>query len=142
MKRSEALEPLSHDHHQALFAAQKLRRADEVSAATAVFLEFWRGEGAAHFRIEEDILMPAWLDAAPDADRALAARMADEHLTIRTLARRAERGELELVELRELGELLSAHVRFEERELFPRIEADLDGDAESSLMAEIERAEA
>jgi DNA-binding NarL/FixJ family response regulator len=76
MKRSEALTPLSHDHHQALVAAQQLRRAEDPEAATAAFLEFWRGQGSQHFRIEEDILLPAWLAADPDADRALAARLA------------------------------------------------------------------
>jgi hypothetical protein len=141
MKRSEALTPLSHDHHQALVAAQQLRRAEDPEAATAAFLEFWRGQGSQHFRIEEDILLPAWLAADPDADRALAARLADEHLTIRARARAVERGELSPEGLHELGELMSAHVRFEERELFPRIEASLDPQALATLATEIDHAE-
>ena len=44
-------------------------------------------------------------------------------------------------ELRELGELLERHVRFEERELFPVIEAGLDADAISRVGAEIAEAE-
>jgi hemerythrin-like domain-containing protein len=142
VKRSEELTPLSHDHHQALFVALQLSRAEDQGEVARTFLEFWDGKGAAHFRIEEELLVPGWLASAPEADRELAARMAAEHLEIRAAARRIGTGEVSLEELRAIGDLLREHVRFEERLLFPRIEADLDRAALARLGAEIDAAEA
>jgi hypothetical protein len=122
MKRSESLKPLSHEHHHALFIAKRLR--DEKEGARDAFAEFWLEEGELHFRIEEEVLLPGSGLAGPGSD-ADVARMLDDHLELRRRARRALDGEANGDELYELGELLTAHVRFEERELFPRIEADL-----------------
>lgn len=141
MKRSPELTPLSHDHHQALFVAIELKRGEDPAAAAEAFLEFWRSHGREHFRIEEELLLPAWLEGDGTADRALASRVLDEHLRIRCLARRLERETLSVAELRELGATLERHVRFEERELFPLIEAGLDAEAIARLGAEIARLE-
>lgn len=141
MKRSPELTPLSHDHHQALVAAMRLKRANDPPADAAAYLEFWRSHGARHFEIEEEILLPGWVAACADADRAHADRLAREHLTIRAETRRLERGDASAAQLRELGELLEAHVRFEERELFPLIETQLDDETIATLGAEIAAAE-
>lgn len=141
MKRSPELTPLSHDHHQALFAAQRLKRAEAGSDARRTFLEFWESHGRAHFVIEEEILLPAWIAGDPQADRALAARVAAEHLEIRSAARELDDEELPPDRLHEVGALLERHVRFEERELFSMIEAALADDALAALGAEIEAAE-
>ncbi|MGH2928070.1 MAG: hemerythrin domain-containing protein, partial [Solirubrobacteraceae bacterium] len=62
MKRHPAIAALSRDHHHALVVAQRLRRAtdDDGSDARAreTFLEYWRADGAQHFREEEEILLP------------------------------------------------------------------------------------
>lgn len=50
--------------------------------------------------------------------------------------------ELDLAEIRELGERLEKHVRHEERVLFPAIEEALDDRELSALGARIEEAEA
>lgn len=143
MKRSPELTPLSHDHHQALFVAQRLKRTDDADDARERFLAFWRSHGRGHFAIEEDILLPGWVESDPGADREAAARLAAEHLEIRGEARRLEHGtEFELERFHALGSLLEAHVRFEERELFPAIEAALDAEAIARLGEEIASAEA
>ena len=64
MKRSDELAPLSRDHHQALFVAMKLKRA-EADGAEA-FLGFIAAHGGDHFRIEEEILLPAWIASDPE----------------------------------------------------------------------------
>lgn len=123
MKRSQALASLSRDHHQALSIAQRMRRAGDGAAGAALFLTFWAEDGQAHFRIEEEVLLPSWA-ALGTVDEAAAARLAREHLEIRTAALAlAELPELERV--RSLGGRLANHVRFEERKLFPLIERDL-----------------
>lgn len=143
MKRSPELTPLSHDHHQALFVAQRLKRADDADDARERFLAFWRSHGRGHFAIEEDILLPGWIADDADADRNAAARVAAEHLEIRSEARRLMRGgAVELEELHRLGALLESHVRFEERELFPAIESGLEAGAIARLGEEIAAAEA
>jgi hemerythrin-like domain-containing protein len=141
MKRAEALRPLSREHLKALLAAKSLREAGDLEDATRSFLEFWRGEGRHHFRVEEEVLLPTWAMHAP-IDRPRVARMLEEHLAIRRAALRLEAGEVPLEELPEIGTLLHDHVRFEERELFPIIEEALDAEALMRLAAAVEQAEA
>ena len=122
MKRTAELAPLSRDHHVALEHALRLRRSSEedVAAVVAGFLAFLLGPGRTHFAQEEELLAPE----VPEARADLARRMLDEHAEI---LRRAEGlGQAPCpVDARALGELLTCHVRFEERELFPLLEARL-----------------
>ena len=156
MKRDPALQPLSHDHHQALFIAQRLRRADEenVAEVAGAFLEFWREHGQRHFRDEEEILLPAYAEYG-DVTDPLIARVLTDHVIIRNRAQRLASALGEATDgaaagasasasataadaadpaaLQELGELLADHVRREERELFPQIEQALPEDAIAKL---------
>ena len=119
VKRSPELIPLSRDHHVALEHALRLVRATDADlpAVTARFLAFFVHDGERHFVQEEELLVPA----IPGDARELAQRLLDEHAAIRDAARRlGEAQELEVAT--ELGGLLTAHVRFEERELFPLLE--------------------
>lgn len=144
MKRDPALAPLSRDHHKALFVAQTLRRAEEVEGPAREFLEFWHEHGLNHFRVEEDVLFAAWAEADAEEgyeDEMVMRALADHH-SIRRDARRIGAGRSSLNELHALGERLEAHVRFEEREMFPVIEATFGADALAALAGEIERAEA
>lgn len=141
MKRAEALQPLSREHLPALLVAKKLREADELGYASQVFLDFWRDDGQRHFRVEEEVLLPAWA-AHGEVDRDGVARMLEEHLEIRRQALRLAAGEASLEEARDLGTLLHDHVRFEERQLFPLVEEALDGTGLSRLARAIEKAEA
>jgi hypothetical protein len=105
-----------------------------------VCCEFWHREGALHFRIEEEVLLPTW-GLLGTVDAKAAARLAREHLELRAAA--LALGEKPpLAELRKLGEKLGAHVRFEERELFPLIEADLGAAELEHLAGAVARAEA
>lgn len=140
MKRDEALRPLSREHLNALLAAKVLREGNDVEAVSGVFLEFWEAEGQRHFRIEEEVLLPKWALHA-EVDRPGVARMLEEHLAIRREALRLEAGEASLEEAQRFGQLLHDHVRFEERELFPKIEEGLDPTALEDLAAAIEHAE-
>lgn len=118
----------------------KLRRAEAVEPLRTELLEFWRNEGALHFRIEEEVLLPGSGLAGPDQDAGVA-RLLGDHLAIRRRIARVEAGQADLEELVEFGEELNAHVRFEERELFPRIEANLDESSLDALATAIEVAE-
>lgn len=124
MKRSEALAPLSRDHHQGLFVALQLKRADGSSAAAArrAFLDFWEQAERHHFRVEEERLLPAFARHA-EADHPAVVRVLVEHVDLRRRAQDLAAEEaMEPSGLSELGERLERHIRHEERVLFPLIE--------------------
>jgi iron-sulfur cluster repair protein YtfE (RIC family) len=124
MKRSEALASLSRDHHQALVVAQKLRRATDATALEAreTFLAYWTGHGSRHFRLEEELLFPAYAGYGDPHD-PLVLRALGQHVMIRHLAAAlADAGTALPASLEHLGAELAAHVRLEEREVFPLIE--------------------
>jgi hemerythrin-like domain-containing protein len=138
MRRSAALASLSRDHHEALVLAQKLRRATPATVTTSreSFLAYWQAHGQNHFRLEEEILFPAYA-AHGDPHHALIARALCDHVAIRhhaqALAGAAEPtldGAVEptLDALHELGHQLAAHVRLEERRVFPLIEQAMPSD--------------
>ena len=83
MKRHPALAALSREHHQALAVAQRLKRSSEGNAEEArqSFLEYWGRDGAAHFREEEDVLLPA-LARFSDPDEPVVARVLIDHVRI------------------------------------------------------------
>ena len=144
VKRSEALAPLSRDHHHGLAVALRLKRAEPASAASArdAFLEFFESEGARHFRAEEEVLLPLYARHAPP-DSPDVVRVLTEHVELRrrALDLAADPGP-EVGDLHELGERLERHIRHEERVLFPAIEAAMPAGELEELAAAVLRAEA
>lgn len=133
MKREPALVSLSHDHQHALAVALQLKRAETggLQEAVAAFAAFWHAEGQAHFRAEEEILLPAFA-ARGDAAHPLVAQTLCDHVAIRAMAAGLDR-EPSLAGARELGARLADHVRLEERELFPLVERTLEPDELAAL---------
>jgi hemerythrin-like domain-containing protein len=143
MKRSEALQQLSRDHHRALEVALRLRRAGDADAAAVRdrFVEFWLEDGAVHFRVEEDVLLPCVAHVVDPSDPAVV-RMLTDHIEIRRRATDISAGEAPSPdELNALGEQLADHVRHEERILFPMIENGLPDEELSRLAQRVEEAE-
>jgi quercetin dioxygenase-like cupin family protein len=144
MKRHPALVPLSHDHHHALVQARRLARAadnaepDRLEAAERL-LAFYAADTIEHFREEEEQLFPLVADRLEDPD-GLLVRALIEHQRIHTLVRRLRQGVLSgsanAAVMRELAELLQAHVRLEERELFPLIESTLADESAAEVAIE------
>jgi len=142
MKRADELVALSHDHHQALFQAMQLKRASSPGDGVEPFLAFWREHASAHFRIEEEVLLPGWAQLGGGFDSALAERVLSEHLSLRAEVLRLQAGTLDLEGQRAIGEALERHVRFEERELFPAIQTGLAPADLAQLGARLAEAEA
>lgn len=131
MRRHDALIPLTHDHHHALARARRLRLAavsedgEEQRAAAEELVEFFERDSLLHFREEEEILFPLVIDRA-DAPTELLSTLLLEHVRMHRLVGRL-RAELEEgapapETLQAIGELLAAHIRAEEGELFPLME--------------------
>ena len=124
MKRHRALIALSHDHHHALVEARRLRRAadgsEDPTAAAEAFVRFFRTSTVPHVREEEESLFP--LVAGIDEVRSQVVEALLDHQHLHALIARLEEDDDVRATMRELGERLEAHVRFEERQLFPLIE--------------------
>jgi quercetin dioxygenase-like cupin family protein/hemerythrin-like domain-containing protein len=141
VKRHPSLVPLSHDHHHALVEARRLRRAADAGdaerrQAAAGFLRFFSTETIRHFRQEEEQLFPVLVGDDGKADDLLVQALV-EHQRIHALVGRLQdevsAGGGDSSTMRELGELLDAHARLEERRLFPLIEQVVGGEALSDL---------
>src|SRR3972149_6134246 len=95
MKRHPALIPLSHDHHNGLVQAVRLRRAaaggDASARLTAArdFVEFFRNEERVHLRDEEEELFPLLLRHVP-AQPALLREARVQHIQLEGFARKLE----------------------------------------------------
>jgi hemerythrin-like domain-containing protein len=142
MKRHPALIPLSRDHHDGLVQAVRLRRAaadGDASARLAAareFVEFFRNEERVHLRGEEDELFPLFLKHVQSQPAPLRqARV--QHMQLEGFARKLEiaaaAGIADRETLAAAGELLEAHIRLEERQLFPLIEELVPDDELRSL---------
>jgi quercetin dioxygenase-like cupin family protein len=136
MRRHPGLVPLSHDHHHTLSRARELRLAaeageEESRAALAGFAAFFRAETARHLREEEELVLPLLAAHAPEASAELVARTGVEHARIRALA--TGPGEPAAAVAAELGSLLEAHVRMEERELFELLQEAVPEEALAAL---------
>ncbi len=118
MNRVAELRDLSDDHHTGLVLARRCRQTGAGRSALSPE-QVWKQVAEAfsshlepHFRIEEQYLLPA-LEAIGEA--SLVHRIREEHRALRALQASAP-ADRELVS--RFGELLEAHIRFEEREVF------------------------
>lgn len=123
LTRHPALQPLSRDHYVGLVQAQHLLRAAQAGesdrrAALADFRTAWQQDISVHFMDEERLLV-ALIPEPTSRERLL-----DEHARLRNLASRALQGteDPDPDLLRQIGQLLNDHIRWEERHLFPAIE--------------------
>ena len=124
MKRAPALQHLSREHHTALTLAKACERATQsreegqINKACQRVIKVFSDELEPHFQIEEQSLLPLLQSTE---NQPLAQRTLADHQQLRALLdglRQNNAGALD-----SFGKCLSAHVRFEERELFPVLES-------------------
>lgn len=123
MKRHTALQDLSREHYRALKLALACRRAcdsgdsAQQDAMIAECCTMFAQELEPHFQTEERDILPRLAAAGENAlvDRTLA-----EHAEFRALI--AQLPQQGTPGLTRFAELMNAHVRFEEREMFAAME--------------------
>ena len=115
MKRHPHLQALSDDHHRALVLARRIRLAAEPDPEREALTHTW-GELRRLFARE---LEPHFLQLEATGEHALVERARADHARLRALVHT----EPDPVVAAQFAELLHRHVRFEERELFPRAES-------------------
>jgi hypothetical protein len=124
MKRDPRLHALSSDHHHALVLARDVERRAQAREGVLLVAADLRArfdrDLAPHFATEDRLLLPALRKAGVGH---LADRTASEHDLHRDHLRAAEGGDAG--RLVASAALLTEHVRFEERELFPACEERL-----------------
>ena len=134
-KRHPSLVPLTHDHHHVLAAARRAgeaaRSGDEtqVRDQAASFLELYRSEILLHFREEEEVVFPLLLDRYEMPPELLIKVLSEHEVIHNRMHHLATEPSAEL--LKEVSELFQAHIRLEEKQVFPLVEeavpaADLD----------------
>jgi hemerythrin-like domain-containing protein len=128
MKRYDSLAPLSRDHHPALILARLLRKdapaykglPTQVNEKAVYAMQFYQGELSSHFEKEENLLTKLMhVDWQVDI---LIKEIFEEHKILRNaflvLADQPNQDEMN----DQLGKLLEAHIRKEERILFPLLQ--------------------
>ena len=139
MLRDASLIPLSHQHHNGLALCVMTRRsmATDTSAQNLAKLarrvvDRYELELVNHFEIEEQVLFPA-CGAMP-----LIAELIADHRALEGMVARL-RAESSPALLEEFCELLSTHIRREEKELFEESQRTLPRETLDAAGAEIDR---
>ena len=135
MKRVDRLRDLSDDHHTGLILAVRCKRAGRPDSGSSVetvwanLLEAFDRHLEPHFRIEDELLVPALIALS---ETRLAERIVEDHRELRRLraAQEVDRGLLA-----RFGELLEAHIRFEERQVFESTQHRLPSEALDAIAA-------
>lgn len=138
MKRNPALQPLSREHHTALVLAKACERAAQSGDEGVIHetckraIQSFSEELEPHFQTEEQSFLPLLHSTET---QLLAEQTWTDHQQLRALLNGLRQNNAEA--LASFGKCLSAHIRFEERALFPVIESLLQGKLGSGLAGNI-----
>jgi len=140
-RRHESLIPLSREHHYGLLVCLRIHRGIENHQADVIWLSeraekvihFFESDLKTHFKAEEEIVFPAM--SGIEDSRATIDQLVEEHRKLeRFVQRLREARDLQLAPLlREFADLLEAHIRTEERVLFPRYERSVSTEQASKV---------
>lgn len=132
-KRHQSLIPLSREHHYALMVCLRINRGLTDNSKAPEWLQtkarqvsrFFQSDLVAHFNAEETVLFPAMQEIAEA--RALIRELCEEHRGLERLVQQIGSADPNSLaeELREFAGLLEAHIRKEERVLFPIYENEV-----------------
>jgi hemerythrin-like domain-containing protein len=120
------------------------KRNAAVERQADKFVAFWHKTGIVHFREEEEVLLPAYArHTRLDQDAGIMRLLAD-HAEIRAAVQDFERQcakklPIEAEAMARLAKLLHDHVRFEENDVFPRIERVLGEEDLDAMGRELTR---
>lgn len=123
IKRSEHIVILSREHHGGLLFCWKIRQGLKKQTDTNRMQQyvayFWDSHLAPHFREEEEHLFEK-------ANDDLCRKAMQQHQEIKALINQVKSSLPSPDLLTQLADSVDAHIRYEERELFPHLEKVLD----------------
>jgi hemerythrin-like domain-containing protein len=118
-RRHESLIPLSHDHHDALLLAWRLRTDDlsmrEPELRAGHVSAFFEYRLINHFKVEEELLFPAFRGVL-GVEASLIELLLSDHQELRAHAAAIKAGAHDQVD--SFWVLLERHIRTEEHQLF------------------------
>ncbi len=118
-RRHDSLIPLSHDHHDALLLAWRLRSGDlsrrEPEVRARHVDAFFEYRLTNHLKLEEELLFPAFRPVL-GVEASLIDVLLDDHRELRAKAAAIKAGAHDQVD--SFCALLERHIRTEERQLF------------------------
>lgn len=133
IKRSEALKILSREHHFALLFTWKIKQGLRLKVAPTRLLHyvnyFWEGQLQPHFLSEETLLFNR-VDAEVCTQAKMDHQIISSQIQALNLTNRYD-GEA----FQALIDVLNAHIRFEERVVFPYLEKVLAASLSQVLLA-------
>ncbi len=135
--RTEALQPLSRQHHQGLLVSLLLKKGLDKNASIKMMrdfvLKFWLDELHQHFHTEELTLVP-FSKKHPKLVPALQQMLAEHQSMLLLVNRINNDATADLFEpIESFAIELDNHIRFEERELFQELQETLSADELASL---------
>ena len=139
MQRHKALIPLSHDHHHGLLLAQLIKKnapeykglPKDLDGKINYMIDVYNFSLKNHFEDEEKILFPVIAGKDNLLDN-LVYEIINEHRLLEKLIAELTTSKNQIELLDEIGKILDAHIRKEERDLFPKAQEVL---TESELSA-------
>lgn len=138
-KRNKNLVALSHEHHHGLIFCTRLKKASQTDNETlkSFVKDFWNNRLSPHFEREEKLLLPLL------RDKEIALQFLSEHDQIKELIQTVLENKRKNIkeETLTLAKLINAHIRFEERILFPWLEKSLTLDELAVIGKELEGTE-
>jgi len=129
MKRHNSLIPLSRQHHETLIVAQLIKKGapvykglpEDIEGKREYLLNFFKADLVNHFEAEERILIPIVSGKNKELD-LFNERIISDHKKIVNYIEEIGRQRNIKDNMNELGNLLSGHIRFEERIYFELIQ--------------------
>ncbi|WP_343691287.1 hemerythrin domain-containing protein [Chitinophaga sp.] len=133
IKRSQAFVQLSKDHHLGLLLVwrvrQDLMKGTNGKEISSYVIDFFNNDLKQHFKEEEDYLF----SKLPATD-LLREQAEGEHRAICNLVASIRRNNADTALLRQFGDLLEAHIRFEERTLFNHLQEQMSPEEQAQLL--------
>jgi iron-sulfur cluster repair protein YtfE (RIC family) len=140
-RRQTSLVPLSREHHYALVLCLRIHKGllehhtdrDWIQTKAGHAVEFFETELVVHFQAEERFLFPEMRDMAEA--REVIEELLSEHRKIEGLIKRLRglKGNALRLTLAEFADILEAHIRKEERSLFPIYEREVSPETTSRV---------
>lgn len=137
IKRSAQLQPLSREHHDGLLYVWKIREGLDNNTSIERLKDYtswyWKHHIKPHFFQEEKLLVPFMPVSNP-----LIIRLKKDHDYIRELILVIDK-EADRHDFVRLANLIETHIRFEERELFQYLEANLTENQLTEIYEKLEK---
>ncbi|MDN3670693.1 hemerythrin domain-containing protein [Echinicola jeungdonensis] len=138
LKRHEALQPLSRDHHQGLLLGWRIRQGIkkkvDQNRIFEYFRYFWKEHLEPHFQLEE-----AYIFNLLDPRDEMRIKAEDQHRELREIEMLLEKKGVERDLLDLFADKLEAHIRYEERELFQYMQKVLGQNELATLNEKMEK---